>query len=171
MQGLLQIDANSNKLLNWEVANDKPTDWFLNPLIISGALSGDMLVIRAGNDILFKIGEMIGKQAEMYHEKDRVLPIETETTRSYDRELSLEIPDGFEISNLEDLKMKVELIQDGETDAYFYSDYTITDNKLTVKCTEGYKKLFYPVEKYSEYVDVINAAADFNKIVLILKRK
>ncbi len=166
-----QADKVSNKLLEWTITNDKPDDWFVKPLVITSTLSGDMLVSRAGNDLLFRIGELIGKQVEMYQEKERKLPVEAEATRCYDRILTLEIPDGYEISNPEALKMKVELLENGKAEAYFYSDYTLTGKQLTVKCTEGYKKMWFPAEKYPEYVAVINAAADFNKIVLILKKK
>ena len=171
VQEILQTDASSNRLLDWTISNERPADWFLKPLVVTGALSGDMLVSRAGNYLLFRIGELIGKQVEMYHEKDRVLPVETEATRSYDRKLTIEIPDGYEIQNPEVLMMSVELVQNGQVEAFFYSEYTIKENILTVKCTEGYKKTFFPVEKYTEYVNVINAAADFNKIVLILREK
>jgi len=140
----------------------------VKPLVISSTLSGNMLVSRAGNDLLFRIGELIGKQVEMYQEKDRKLPVEAEAARHYDRLLTLEIPEGYAIANPEVLNMKIELIENGQVEAYFYSDYTLSGKLLTVKCTEGYKKARFPVEKYSEYVAVINAAADFNKIVLIL---
>ena len=168
VQEILQSNVNNNRLLNWTVANENPSDWFVKPLVISGTLSGDMLVSRAGDYLLFRIGELIGKQVEMYHEKDRVLPIESETARGYDRVLTIEIPEGYRIVNPEILIMSVELVQEGNVEAYFYSNYTLEGNILTVKCTEGYKKTVFPVEKYDDYVNVINAAADFNKIVLIL---
>ena len=170
-EDFLQADKNSNRLINWSISNIKPEEWFVKPLIINGVLSGNMFINRAGNDLLLRIGELIGKQVEMYQEKDRKLPIESETTRCYDRVIELEIPNGYEIINPEALKMKVELIENDNVEAYFYSDYSFSGKKLTVNCTEGYKKIFYPVEKYAEYVAVINAAADFNKIVLILKKK
>ena len=165
-----QADKNSNKLLKWTVSNEKPADWFVKPLELKGTLSGNMLVSRAGNDLLFRIGELIGKQVEMYQEKEWKLPIEAEATRSYDRILTIDIPDGYKIANPEVLKMNVELIENGKVEAYFYSDYSISENQLIVNCTEGYKKIWFPVEKYSEYISVINAAADFNKIVLILRK-
>jgi len=171
VEDIQQVDKTSNRLIKWTIANDKPADWFVKPLVISSALSGNMLVSSAGNDLLFRIGELIGKQVEMYQEKDRKQPIESEHARSYDRLLTLEIPDGYAISNPEVLNMKVELIENGQVEAYFYSEYTLSGKLLTVKCTEGYKKAYFPVEKYTEYVAVINAAADFNKIVLILKKE
>ena len=170
-ESILNADNSSDKLLKWTMLNYKPADWFVKPLEIRGTLSGNMLVNRAGNDLLFRIGELIGKQVEMYQEKDRKLPVESEAARSYDRVIVLEIPDGYEIANPEVLKMKKELIENDRVEAYFYSEYTVSKNQLTVKCTEGYKKSWFPVEKYPEYVDVINAAADFNKIVLILRKK
>ena len=166
----LIADKSSNILSELEILNYKPAEWFVKPLEIKGTLTGNMLINRAGNDLVFRIGELIGKQVEMYQEKDRKLPVESEIARSYERILNVEIPEGYKIINPEALIMKTELIENGDVAAYFYSDYTLTEKELTVKCNEVYKKSLFPAEKYSEYVAVINAAADFNKIVLILKK-
>ncbi len=169
MDNFLYGDTSTkDKLISYEVSNEKPQDWGVKPLIINCKYSGDVLLSRAGNNILFKVGELIGKQSEMYSEKERKLPAEADAARCYDRDIILHIPEGYKISNPEILKMKTELVTDGKVEAYFYSDYNISGQILTIKCTEGYKKVSYSVEKYIEYVAVINAAANFNKLTLLL---
>ena len=53
----------------------------------------------------------------------------------------------------------------------FTSEYTLDGNKLSITCNEFYNIIRLPVEKYDAFRTVINAAADFNKISLILKNK
>ena len=160
-----------DQLLSWKVENQEPIDWFVKPLTIKAELSGNSLISRGGNDILVRIGVLIGKQVEMYQEKVRKLPLESESTRMYVREITMEIPEGYTLSNPEVIKMKKELPINGNVEAFFYSDYAISGNKLTVTCSEGYKKMTFPASLAREYIDVTNAAADFNKITLILVPK
>ena len=89
----------------------------------------------------------------------------------YIREITLEIPEGYTLSNPEVIKMKKELQINGNVEAFFYSDYDISGNKLVITCTEGYKKAGFAPSLIKEYTDVVNAAADFNKITLILVPK
>ena len=160
-----------DQLLSWKVENQAPIDWYVKPLTIKAELSGNSLISKGGNDILIRIGVLIGKQAEMYQEKVRKLPLESESTRMYVREIILEIPEGYTLSNPEAVKMKKELQINGNVEAFFYSDYTISGNKLTITCSEGYKKAIFASSLAKEYIEVINAAADFNKITLILVPK
>ncbi len=157
-----------DKLLNWSVETQQPIDWFIKLLTIKTELSGNSLLTKGGNDILIRIGVLIGRQSEMYQEKERKLPLESASTRLYVREITLEIPEGYTISNPEAVKMKKELLTDGNVEAFFYSDYTLSGNKLTVTSTEGYKKMIFDRSFAKEYTEVINAAADFNKLTLIL---
>ncbi len=160
-----------NVLVDCKIENDKIEDWFMNPLKITAHLSGSKFISRAGENIAFNIGMLIGRQSELYREKERTLPIVYDNAKIYVRELKFQIPEGYEISNPDVLKMKTELKMDKQVQAYFYSDYKIMDNQLVISCSEAYKLVEFPVEKYSEFASVVNAAADFNKITLILKPK
>jgi len=50
----------------------------------------------------------------------------------------------------------------------FKSYYELNDNILKITADEYYKINKIPVEIYEEYRTVINSAADFNKITLVL---
>jgi hypothetical protein len=143
----------------------------LKPLIIKAKSNSSSLVDRAGNKYLFKIGELIGPQVEMYQEEERKFDIENDFNRSYYREITFIIPEGYKVNNLEALRLNVELKEDGNPTSYFTSEYELKGYTVIVKVHEDYKSIYYPRERFPEYRNVINAAADFNKIVLVLEKK
>jgi hypothetical protein len=53
----------------------------------------------------------------------------------------------------------------------FVSNYTLEGQTLTVTINEYYKQLYAPLERYEDYRKVVNAAADFNKVTLVLEKK
>jgi hypothetical protein len=59
----------------------------------------------------------------------------------------------------------------GKTEAHFESSYKQNDNVVTVTNTESYHAINYPLNIFDSYKAVINAAADFNKITLILSKQ
>jgi hypothetical protein len=120
---------------------------------------------------LFKIGEIIGPQVEMYQVRKRVMPMENDYLRKYIRHVNFTIPDGYLVKNPDDINMEV-LHLEGEKAIFgFTSNYTIEGNVLKLVCEEYYNELRCPVEDFEEFRKVINAAADFNKIVLVLEKK
>jgi hypothetical protein len=157
---------------DYTIENKGIENFGLKPLIINAKSSSSTMLEKAGNKYLLKIGALIGPQVEMYQEEERKFDVENDYNRSYYRELTVVIPDGYKISNMDALKMKVELLEDdGKPTSYFVSDYELNKNELVVKVHEDYKSIYYPKSKFQEYRKVINAAADFNKIVLILEKK
>lgn len=126
---------------------------------------------KAGPRILFKIGELIGPQTEMYRDDDRMNNIENDYNRGYDRIIEVKIPTGYQIRNPQDLKFNV-VYHEGDKEPYlFMSDYTIKDDILRVTIEEYYKEIYAPLSRYEDYRKVINAAADFNKVTLVLEKK
>lgn len=128
------------------------------------------LIQLAGDKILFKLGQVIGKQSEIYQTEERQYPVEIQYGHHYDREIKILLPEGYEISNPEVLEMYYETKIDGKMEALFDCKYAIDGNVLTITNEEYYQAVNYPIEKYEDYRSVINAAADFNKIVLVLEK-
>jgi hypothetical protein len=126
---------------------------------------------KAGPRILFKVGELIGPQVEMYRDDKRVTDIENNYNRGYDRTLKINIPEGYVVKNADDIKFSVLYKEKDELPFLFQSDYTIENGVLTINIKEYYKQIFAPVARYEDYRKVINASADFNKVTLILERK
>lgn len=142
-----------------------------NNLVFDLEFPGESLVQRAGKKYLFKFGEIIGKQTELYQTDERTIPVELEAPRHYYRVLTVKIPEGYKITNPESTEFDFRTVMDGEEEAIFVSTYEMENNKLTVTNEEFYKAVEYPVEHFKTYQAVVNAAADFNKIVLVLEKE
>jgi len=121
---------------------------------------------KAGKNYLFRIGKLIGPQVEMYQEKKRQSPVELEFPHQYKRKIEVEIPNGYEVKGLESLDFSIK----PDRSMGFTSTYSMRGNRLVVEVTEYYKEVRYPLEKFEDFRKVINAAADFNKIVLVLEK-
>lgn len=142
------------------------------PLEVSSKFTTKSFLDKAGSTLLLKVGELIGPQSELYQENDRKLDVVNEYNRSYDRKITINLPKEYQPQNLEDLMIS-ELVKDKEgKDIYkFDSTYELNGSKLIIKIDEFYEEIYYPKEDFTAFQKVINAAADFNKIVLVLKKK
>jgi len=147
-------------------------DYFgVKPLIAKSSFSGETIMENAGGKYLFKIGDLIGPQMEMYQKEERKQGVESNYNRLYHRVITFDIPEGYKIVNLDALNMDVYTEEKGERVINFTSKYTRAGNTITVVIDEYYKKLVFPLDQYENYRKVINAAADFNKITLVLEKK
>lgn len=160
--------ANSDRISNVKVENSALTDGSKGlPLNIIADISSAELIENASNKILFKIGEVIGPQEQMYEDKERKLPIILQYPHALDRDISFTIPAGYRIKNPADLNFNV---TDKNQSIGFVSSYTIDGSVLNVKIHEYYKITSYPISQIEEYRKIINASADFNKVVLVLEK-
>ena len=159
------------KVLKREIINEDPSLFGVKPFVVKFDISSEYFVEKAGNKYLFKLGDIIGPQMEMYQEKKRILPLEAEFNRSYYRTIKINIPEGYQISNLEDITIKNSYaIKDKEL-FIFDSYYTLEGNVLTVTADEHYRESIVAPEIFEAYRTVINSAADFNKVTLVLEPK
>jgi hypothetical protein len=167
-EGLLQTF--SPELIDEEltVENAEPALFGKEPMVISTTAQSYHFTEEAGNKIVFKIGELIGEQSEMYNEKPRTLPIESDYNRSFYRSIEVLLPDGYTVTNLEKLNSSIET---EDKSSVFHSSYTLENNVLKVTISEYYNRIHYSLDEYEAYKSVINAAADFNKVVLYLDKK
>lgn len=140
------------------------------PFIMNLEYEGKDLVQKAGDSYLFSVGKIIGAQMEFYQETKRVLPVEIDYPHSYFRTIKILLPEGVTVKNLEKFNLDFKMNVNGKTEAVFVSSYKSGKNEITVENTEYYKIMNYPLEQFEEYKAVINAAADFNKIVIILNK-
>lgn len=156
----------SNSFENKELEQADP----YKPFIINASVRSSNLVERAGNKLLIKIGEVIGQQAEMYDEKPRMLPIELGFPHALVRTIRFTIPDGYKPANLKDLLIDHSYREKDVTTMGFTTTYDQKGNVLTITVNEVYRNTNYPISQYETFKKVINAAADFNKVVLILEK-
>jgi len=172
VKDIISSVAKSENIQNIKTENTKFTDiWDNKPLIISGTIHTSELLDKAGNKLLFKIGELIGPQEQMYQEKPRQLPAEMQYPHVLHRKLKFQVPEGYTIKNLKDLNIDIQEKTGGVVSLGFVSNYTLNGNNLEVEVLETYRDLKYPLAEFETFKKVINAAADFNKIVLVLEKK
>ena len=168
---LLNLSGMDFELKDYELIDVSLDSFYLKPFKIHGkATTKSSYYDKAGYRYLFKIGEVIGEQVEMYQEEKRKLPVENEFNRNYERKIQFEIPEGYRIRNLDDLKMNIFYDENGTKSMGFSSDYLVEGSQISVFIKEYYKQLDYPVEDFDQFRKIINAAADFNKKVLILEK-
>lgn len=172
VKDIINSVAKSENIQNVKTENTNFTDiWDNKPLVISGTIHTADLLDKAGNKLLFKIGELIGPQEQMYQEKPRQLPAEMQYPHVLHRILKFQIPDGYTVKNLKDLSIDIQEKTGGVVTLGFTSAYTLNGNNLEVEVLETYRELKYPLAEFETFKKVINAAADFNKIVLVLEKK
>lgn len=168
VEELTKQTAPDPKFNKWSAKplEDGPVDEFLIDVDFESA----HFLEKAGPRILFKVGQLIGPQVEMYREDDRMTEIENDFNRGYEREIRIHLPKGYAVKNLQDLKFDVVYKENDELPFVFQSDYNIKDGVLTVVIKEYYKQLYAPIARYEDYRKVVNAAADFNKVTLVLEK-
>jgi hypothetical protein len=169
-ESILKQVGENTVVKNYKVENTEAENILEKPFIINGNIETSQLVEKAGEKFLYKVGLIIGPQAELYQEKPRKNDIVLEYAHGFVRNIEIEIPAGYKISNLKDLELNVVLSEDNKETAYFKSTQKVEGNKLIVDISEQYMKTFYSKALYKEYKDVINAAADFNKVTLIFEK-
>jgi hypothetical protein len=138
------------------------------PYKINLTFDGKDMIQKAGGNYLFSVGQTIGRQMEFYQENKRMLPIEIDYPHLYTRKIKIILPDGATIKNLDKFVMNFKTDLNGKAEAGFTSNYVQNKNEVTIENTEFYNIINYPLSSFDQYKAVINAAADFNKIVVIV---
>ncbi len=141
------------------------------PFEIEANFSATSYTDLAGPIILFKVGQLIGPQSELYQDDERITDVANDFNRGYLRKIKVNIPEGYFIENPDDLNMDfVVKNEEGKEIFVFKSGYKLEGNTLSITIDEFYDQISYPKEKFEDFRKVINAAADWNKIVLVMKK-
>lgn len=168
----LKYYSAKNEPKNIAVIGDKEEDLCRNPFIIKMDYSSEELIEKAGTKYIFHIGDLIGPQSQLYKDTlPRLSWVENEFNRGYVHKLVLEIPEGYKVSNPDAVNFDVKLGPDNDEITRFHSWYTIEGNRMIVEVKEMYGTIRHPKEYFEAFRKVINAAADFNKVVLYLEKK
>lgn len=155
---------------NFTVTNYGEEDLFVKPLVVSYSQETSELLENAGNKYILKLGEMIGQQSELYSDKKRKTEGDIYYSHYLKREIEINIPAGYKITNPDDIIIKKKCVMNDKDAAQFESSYKLENNKLTVTVYEDYREIFYPLKDFDAFKSVINAAADFNKKTLVFEK-
>jgi hypothetical protein len=169
---MIKFGTNSENIVSSKMENHDFESYNQNkPFILSATVKANELVERAGNKIIIKIGDIIGPQVEMYQEKPRQFPMEIDYPHILERKINFTIPDGYTIKNLDDLNINHTYQDKGQTTMGFTSSYKLENNLVKIVILEEYRRANYPLAQFEDFKKVINAAADFNKVALVLEKK
>jgi len=171
IENYIRLSASDADFIDLEVNNTEPDISPIDaPFIIKSKVKSSALLERAGPKYLFKIGEVIGPQRELYQDDERRNPVENDFNRMYDRRISFPIPENYRIKNLDDININVYHEQNGDKVFLFRSKYVVEGNVVKVQIDEYYKVIYCETEEFEAFRKVINAAADFNKVTLVLEK-
>ncbi len=151
-------------------AGTDKTDILINPFIVESVIEVPHLIENAGNKYLFKVGILIGPQEELYQDKARQSDAEITYAHSFTRIIEIKIPQGYRIKNLDDIKIEKKYTVGGKALSSFISKFVLEGDFLKINIYEDYQAIIYPKENFEQFRSVINASADFNKVVLILEK-
>lgn len=169
---LIRDMTNSENVVSTNTEHATLDDFSDNkPFILHAVVKSGGLVEQAGNKVLFKVGLLIGPQSEMYQEKKRQFPIQLAYPHVLERHINLVIPAGYRVKNPGDLNFKEVYQEDGNLQFGFTSTYQLEGDTLKVHVLEEYRGVYFPLSTYDSFKKVINASADFNKVVLVLEKK
>ncbi len=139
--------------------------------VTTGKVRSAALVEKAGLNYSFDVGKVIGPQAEMYEDKQRMTDIENDNNHGYVRTLRVVVPEGYEVTNINDVVMDVFVERNGTRSMQFKSSYVQEGNTYIITVHEFYNEIRVPKADYELFRKVINAAADFNKKHLVFEKK
>ncbi|UTW61356.1 hypothetical protein KFE98_15230 [bacterium SCSIO 12741] len=167
---LIKFINDEEEVEQFEILNTAQEDIGTKPFLIKGTLNYPNLLQQAGNKYLVKIGKVIGPQSELYQEEQRTLGVENDYNRTYLRQIVFHIPEGYRVKNPEAVEFNEVIEKDGKSIMQFVSKYRLEGNDLIIDIDEFYDQIELPREDFESFKAVINAAADFNKVVLILEQ-
>jgi len=161
-----QYDQEPKELVSYKVINDglsaeKPAFEY------SEIFTMDNFVKKAGNNFIFDIGKLMGSYKRLDEkENNRTLDVFMPSARKLIYECSVTIPDGYTAKGIEELNKKT------ETDiAAFQTTAKLEGNTVTLTITRSYTNNFEPAANWPKLASVINAAADFTSLKLLLEKK
>ena len=159
-------------LVKYSIANESVNSVYdQKPLQINATVNTSDLVEKAGADYLVKVGEILGNQTNFYSRDERILPIDIDYPYTRTCSITMNIPEGYKVANLAELRKEEEHNDknNGNTTAYFKSNYELKGNKLTITATKSFTQLHYTVSEFDAFKKVVNAAADFGKASILLE--
>ena len=122
---------------------------------------------KAGNNYLFEIGKVIGTQLQVKDEdRKRVIDIYAPFARSFNYQISVDIPSGYSVEGIDALNKKTE----NET-GYFVSTANLHENQLIIIIKKEYTNIFEPAANWTKMLTFIDAASDFNGAKVLLRKK
>lgn len=135
-------------------------------LIYTEDFNAKNMVKRAGPNYIFSIGELIEGQVQITEDqRDRVLDIYSSNPRQYENDITVTIPDGYNVEGIDALNY---LIQNSSGE--FSSIAKLEGNRLNLITKKVYKESALPKEKWPEMLEFLDAAHELYQQKILLKK-
>jgi hypothetical protein len=170
MKDLLNCGSQADKISAGLAVNTSFADASSElPLTLTADVESAELIEKAGPDYIVHVGKVIGKQVEMYQDKERVMDISIDFLHHLHRYITITIPKGYKAANLD--KLVIDIKQGPPGKRYgFLSSYKIEGDKILIDADEWYCEQFTPKSEFERFKSVINAAADFEKATILFEK-
>ena len=124
------------------------------------------LIKKAGENYILEVGKLLSSQIEIdKKEKDRKNNVYLTFPRTFENEITVDIPAGYSVSGIEKLNKKIE----NETGS-FVSSAAISGTKLVIKCKKKYNNYFEPNKNWSKMIDFLDGAYQFTQEKVLFKK-
>ena len=173
VEGMVAGVIKHSDLQDFSVSNESLDSYATGkPVVLKAKVRSSGMVEKAGGRILFRMGEIMGHKENLYDPKERKLPIDIDHPHSQKTVITVDLG-GYRVLNLKALRNRVIYYAADHRKVptcSFISSYTQKGGKLIITVNEVYSKVHYHLREYPEYRKVLNAAADFSKLNLVLGR-
>jgi hypothetical protein len=124
----------------------------------------DDLIKRAGNDYTLDVGKLIGSQLYL-NEQQRIRKsdISMPFARDFEYNLTIQIPEGYAVKNIENLDIEV-----NNDCGQFISKASLDGKNVSIQVSKIFKKTQLPVEEWPKVLEILDAANDFTGKSIIL---
>jgi hypothetical protein len=120
----------------------------------------------AADYIIIDAGMLLGRNIDLDEkEKARTQDVYMSCPRTYEWYIELEIPEGYEASNLSQLNMSIE-----NTTGGFSSEANISGDKVIINAVKYYAHNFEPLEKWPELLAMLELANSFVQQKLVFRK-
>ncbi|MAP54132.1 DUF3857 domain-containing protein [Altibacter sp.] len=126
----------------------------------------DAFVKMAGSNYIVEVGKLIGGQVQIKEdERERAHGVYLDYAKTYEYEVTIAIPQGYEVVGLDKLQKTV-----SNGTGTFTSTAQIVDNALVYKTKKVYAKRNYKVSEWNEMLPWLDAAYDFSQEKVLFKK-
>jgi hypothetical protein len=157
--------AEIKEILEYEIINsgifhDKPD------FVFRSKYTKDDLLKKAGNDYILDAGTLIGDQLHLNEQqRNRQLDVYMQFARDFEYAISIQIPEGYTIKNIENLNKEVK-----NSCGRFIAKASLTDKELSIQVSKIFEQAYVPVEKWSQLLEILNAAVDFTEQSVVISK-
>jgi len=126
----------------------------------------DALIKKAGPNYILEVGKLIGGQVDLSdEERKRTENVHMNYPRSYNYNITLNIPEGYSVSGLDKLNKSV----DNKTGA-FISTASMSGNQLIITSTKQYKNNYEDHADWPLMMAFLDEAFQFTNEKILLKK-